>query len=121
MKTDRWLPADFWRKNGLLLLLLCAGLVLLLLPGRRAADTGADAAVSTEEETRLASVLGRMEGVGEVAVLLAKGPGRNDGFTGAVIVCQGARDPATQLRIVEAVSAFTGLGSNRIVVQTMIS
>ena len=40
---------------------------------------------------------------------------------GAVVVCQGAADPGVQLRIVETVSAFTGLGSNRIVVQKMIS
>ena len=40
-------------------------------------------------------------------------------YQGAVIVCQGADDPAVQLAIVDAVSKLTGLGSNRISVLKM--
>ena len=35
-------------------------------------------------------------------------------FRGALVVCQGADDPAVKLSVVEAVSALTGLGSDRI-------
>ena len=35
-------------------------------------------------------------------------------FQGALAVCPGGGDPAVQLRLLEAVSALTGLGSDRI-------
>ena len=34
--------------------------------------------------------------------------------SGALVVCPGGGDPAVQLRLLEAVSALTGLGSDRI-------
>ena len=35
-------------------------------------------------------------------------------FQGALVVCTGGDDPAVQLKLVEAVSALTGLGSDKI-------
>ena len=40
-------------------------------------------------------------------------------YQGAIVVCQGADDPAVRLAIVEAVSNATGLGSDRISVLKM--
>jgi stage III sporulation protein AG len=40
-------------------------------------------------------------------------------YRGAIIVCQGADRPEVQLRVVEAVSKVTGLGSDRITVLKM--
>lgn len=40
-------------------------------------------------------------------------------FKGALIVCDGGGDPAVRLQIVEAVSALTGLGSDKITVAPM--
>lgn len=40
-------------------------------------------------------------------------------YQGAVIVCQGAGDPSVRLAIVDAVSKYTGLGSNQIAVLEM--
>lgn len=40
-------------------------------------------------------------------------------YQGAIIVCQGADDPAVRLAIVDAVSKLTGLGANRISVLKM--
>ena len=37
-------------------------------------------------------------------------------FRGALVVCQGADDPQVKLSVIEAVSALTGLGSDRICV-----
>ena len=37
-------------------------------------------------------------------------------FRGALVVCQGADDPEVRLAVIEAVSALTGLGSDRICV-----
>ena len=39
-------------------------------------------------------------------------------FRGALVVCQGAEDPTVQLEVIEAVSALTGLGSDKISVVT---
>ena len=40
-------------------------------------------------------------------------------FQGAVVVCQGADRPSVRLDIINAVSALTGLGSDRITVVKM--
>lgn len=109
-----WL--SFAVKNRYLLLLLLAGIVLILLPG---GNTGKQERAATEEEQRLQAALEHLEGVGEVCVLLAEAEGRSGGCTGAVILCQGADAAEVRLHIVEAVSAFTGLGSNRILVLKM--
>ena len=119
MKTDDGALARFLRNNRWVLLLFLAGAALLLLPTRRPEESQTES-VFTREEERLCAALECMDGVGPVRVLLAGGEGKS-GFTGAVIVCRGASDPEARLHIVETVSAFTGLGSNRIVVQKMIS
>lgn len=112
---------SFFRKNGWLLLMLAAGVLLLLLPARPSEKEDDSPAPLTEAEQRLAGALARTEGVGQVYVLLSEKTGREEGYVGAVVVCAGAGDPQVQLRVVETVSAFTGLGSNKIVVQKMIS
>ena len=107
------------KKNGWLLVFLAAGLLLLCIPdGDR---SGASTGTATDSEIRLAGALSRMEGVGETYVLLSEKPGREGGFTGAVIVCAGGADPGVQLRITEAVRAFTSLGSDKIIVQKLVS
>lgn len=40
-------------------------------------------------------------------------------FLGALVVCEGAGDKTVQLRVVEAVSALTGLGADKITVAAM--
>ena len=106
---------QFFSKNRYLLLLLLTGIILIMLPG------GAEKTenTSTEEELRLLGMLKNLEGVGEVYVLLAEENIHNGGFAGAIVVCQGADNAEVRLRIVEAVSAYTGLGSNRIMVLKM--
>ncbi len=123
MDKRKWEAAAAFVKNNLwLLLMLLAGLSLLLLPGGDAGKkSGEDGDLATVQEQRLSDILSHMKGVGEAKVLLAEKPGREQGFSGAVIICSGAEDPGVRLRIVEAVSAFTGLGSNRIVVEKLIS
>ena len=100
------------------------------------------------EEERLRSVLEAMDGVGRARVLLSVGstPTRelalSDGeavvvsagsgkqeaveegysypeYLGAVVVCSGAGDAAVRLRVLDAVSAFTGLGASDIQVLEM--
>ena len=110
------------QKKSILILLLAAGLLLLLWPRQSAAGSKErDEDVFTAEEKRLSAVLSQVDGVGKVYALLSEEPNHRGVYSGAVIVCTGARAPEVRLRVINAVSAFTGLGSNRIIVEELIS
>ena len=106
-------------KNKFVLIVLLLGLLLLLLPGKRteseAAGTGDPLAASgiplDTESSRIAALLERIRGVGEAEVLLSG--------NGAVVVCEGAENPHVQWDVTNAVSAYTGLGSDKISVMKM--
>ena len=113
-------------KNKYVWLVLALGLFLLLLPGRtaqstpeavpqRAAGVGdalpcSGIPLDTESE-RLAALLREIDGVGEASVLLSG--------EGAVAVCTGGGDPKVHYLVTNAVSAYTGLGSDKITVMKM--
>ena len=114
-------------KNKYVLLVLCLGLLLLLLPRRSgtadAAQTPAarqslagDPLESSgiplgEECHRIAALLQSIRDVGAAEVLLSK--------RGCVVVCEGADSPAVRLEVTNAVAAYTGLGSDKISVIKM--
>ena len=60
--------------------------------------------------TNTVVTVGKGSGQQEVVPLQTVAPQ----FRGALIVCPGGGDAATRLRLIEAVSALTGLGSDRI-------
>ena len=99
-------------RSKFVLILLCAGLLLLLLPRKTAHDTGSGDPMAASgipldtESGRIAGLLEEIRGVGEADVLLSG--------SGAVIVCQGAEDPDVRLNVTNAVAAYTGLGSDKI-------
>lgn len=110
-------------KNKYVLLVLLLGLVLILIPGGSgggdavsAAQSGSQAleatgvALHTESEI-LAELLEQIEGVGKTSVLLS--------HEGAVIVCEGASSAQVRLDVTNAVSSYTGLGSDKITVMKM--
>ena len=118
MKTESNIPmARFVSQNKYLLLVLVLGVILVLLPGR--ARSSGDDGVPTDAERRLCHAIESLEGTGAANVLLAEEKGRNGGYTGAVILCQGADSATVRLQIVEAVSVYTGLSSNKIMVLKM--
>lgn len=105
------------RGKGYVLLVLALGLLLLLLPRSSSAVSSAKAAgagdpleasgIPLETEcARLGELLEAIRGVGAAKVLLSR--------SGAVVVCDGASDAQVRLDVTEAVSAYTGLGSDRI-------
>ena len=104
------------RGKGYVLLVLALGLLLLLLPrsgtAADSAKTGAgdplaSSGIPLETEcARLGELLTHIRGVGAARVLLSR--------SGAVVVCDGAGDAQVRLDVTEAVSAYTGLGSDRI-------
>ena len=85
------------------LLVAAVGLALLLWP---ASDRSAAPGPAGEEEARLEALLSRMEGVGQVRLLLSD--------NGAAVVCQGADAGSVRLAVTEAVRCYTGLGADRI-------
>ena len=103
-------------KNKYVLLVAALALVLLLLPsgGSESLVTTAGQGSALEssgipmdtESARLSAFLSRMEGVGEAEVLLSA--------EGAVVLCTGAENTAVCLKVTNAVSAYTGLGSDKI-------
>lgn len=111
--------SSLWKslaKNKYVLLVAALALVLIFLPSGRdeAFDTGSGQgsalessgiALDTESE-RLSAFLAEIEGVGEARVLLSS--------EGAVVICRGADESAVRLCVTNAVSAYTGLGSDKI-------
>ena len=95
-------------KYKYILLLLACAMVLLLLPTGSGNQGSSEA---SEGETRLEYVLSDIAGAGRVSVLYSE--------HGAAVICDGAEDARVRLAIVQAVSAYTGLGSDKITVLTM--
>ena len=112
-------------KNKYVWLVLILGLALLLLPRRTepaeptaaAQSAGHGDALSASgipvdtESERLAALLREIRGVGETQCLLSA--------EGAVIVCAGGDDATARYLVTNAVSAYTGLGSDKITVMKM--
>ncbi len=111
--------SSLWKslaKNKYVLLVAALALVLILMPsgsdkglaaasGQGSALESSGIALDTESE-RLSAFLSEMEGVGEARVLLSA--------EGAVVICRGADESAVRLCVTNAVSAYTGLGSDKI-------
>ena len=152
-----------WKKYGLTLLIVAAGVALMLLPGT-AEDTdekqtmqNAETFSLEETQARMEKILSRIEGTGKLQLMLtlksgprlrlaedldqtadreetsrrsetvtvSRGGGSEDivvtqqmypVYQGALVVCQGADQAAVRLAVTEAVSALTGLSSDRITV-----
>ena len=85
------------------MLALVLGLIIMLLP---ISSTKSANAAAQSDEQRLASVLQKCDGVGDVTVLLSD--------TGADIVCTGADNATVKFSIVKAVEAFTGFSADSI-------
>lgn len=128
----------------LLILLVGLVLLLLPGPTKAEESQAAELPETLEaNEARLKALLEQMEGVGRAEVLLSlqaseetkylsdengtvilsAGSGTQTAvvrqtirapYQGAVVVCTGGADPAVQLRVVETVKHFTGLGAGEI-------
>ncbi|MDR0818412.1 MAG: hypothetical protein LBN43_02415 [Oscillospiraceae bacterium] len=108
----------FIGKYKYILIALAVGAVLLLLP-RTASGQARDAPTSAAltglnlnsesgvSEAKLTEVLSRLDGAGGITVALSK--------SGAVIVCPNV-NPELRLGITQAVSAYTGLSSEKIII-----
>ncbi len=107
-------------KNKYILLAAGLALVLMLLPGGNSSSkavSGQGSALESSgipmdtESARISDFLSKMEGVGQAEVLLSA--------EGAVVLCSGAEESAVRLKVTNAVSAYTGLGCDKITVIKM--
>ena len=88
-------------KFPLLILLIGLALLLIPLPERQSnTDPGA------QEE--LAALLSQVKGVGEARVLISE--------SGVIVACTGAADAKVRLDMIRAAAAYTGFGSDRIII-----
>lgn len=101
-------------KNKYVLPVLALGLLLIFLPsgegeqersGQGSKLESSGIPMDTEGE-RMGEFLSAIEGVGVCRVLLSS--------EGAVVACSGAEDAAVRLCVINAVSSYTGLGSDKI-------
>ena len=87
-----------WKKYCYVLLAAALGLVLMLLPGEADSDVSEQAPAAAVEESleeRLEQILSRIQGAGEVAVLLTEKQGREvfyqtEGEDGKTVLVTGA-------------------------------
>lgn len=103
-------------KNKYVLIVLALALVLMLLPSGKENSGSSISAQGSElessgipldtESARLSEFLSLMDGVGEAKVLLSS--------EGAVVLCRGADNSTVRLCVTNAVSVYTGLGSDKI-------
>ena len=85
------------------LLILLIGLALLLIP---MPERQSNTAPGAQEE--LAVLLSQVKGVGEARVLISE--------SGVIVACTGAADAKVRLDMIRAAAAYTGFGSDRIII-----
>lgn len=98
--TELWRKIEKWKYP---LLILLVGLLLMLLP---ASDKQGPTEPGAQEA--LAELLSRVQGVGEARVLITD--------SGVVAACTGASSASVRLDMIRAISAYTGFGSDKIMI-----
>lgn len=69
-----------------------------------------------DEESRLAAILGGLDGVGEVEVMMTR---RDDEIVGVLVLAEGAEDIAVMLRILSATTTAMGVDKDIVDVYAM--
>ncbi len=92
------------------------GTVLMLLPAGKKTDAAPSAPERpTEVREEMEATLSAFEGVGRLRVMLTADP-QTERWTGAVVVCEGGGSAAVRLELTRAVSALTGLSTEKIAI-----
>lgn len=103
LKNGKW--------NGIILLISVLCIILIAF-----GDGGNDEKTSTAADDELSEVCSMIEGVGECRVMMTY----KDGEVFAVaVICEGADDPETEMRLVELITSLYGIGSNRVSVKPL--
>lgn len=89
------------------LIVLGLGLLLMLIPENETSKT-----LTSERDLLVAEILSQVDGVGESLVLISD--------KGVVVVCSGANSAKTRMEIIQAVTSYTGYGSDKITILKMV-
>ncbi len=93
------------------LLLALAAICLMLL-----FTSETDGGGATDTEARMERVLEKIDGAGDVRVMVTETDG---GYSGVLVVCEGARDLAVRLTVQNAVHTLLGIDNQKINVVPM--
>lgn len=110
---------EFFKRNKkLLTICICLfALVLIAVAIKLSTSDVTSGTSKTQTETKLAAVLERMDGVGEVNVMVTE---NDDGeILGVVVVCEGADNIMTRNDILNAVSTALNVERNMVAVYAM--
>lgn len=92
------------------------GVLLMLLPAGDRRDTRTTAPESRPSvQSEMEAALAAFDGVGALRLVLTVEPG-TERWAGAVVVCEGGGSAAVRLQLTQAISALTGLPSDKIAV-----
>lgn len=92
------------------------GVFLMLLPGGgREKERTLEPQGQTGVQEEMEATLSAFEGVGRLRVMLTADP-QTQRWAGAVVVCEGGGSAAVRLQLTQAVSALTGLSTDKIAI-----
>ena len=95
------------------------GALLMLLPTGRGRETGSAGPTAAETRTSVQSemeaALAAFDGAGRLRLVLSVEP-ETQRCTGALVVCEGGGSAAVRLELTRALSALTGLSSEKIAI-----
>lgn len=98
---------------------LLFGMLLMLLPtgsGRRTGITAPSAPETrTSVQSEVEAALAALDGAGRLRLVLSMEP-ETQRCTGALVVCEGGGSAAVRLELTRALSALTGLSSEKIAI-----
>lgn len=98
---------------------LLFGVLLMLLPtgGGRGTETAGPSGTETRTsvQSEMEAALAAFDGAGRLRLVLSTEPGTQR-VTGALVVCEGGGSAAVRLELTRALSALTGLSSEKIAI-----
>lgn len=105
---------EFFRsgKHGGVILLAVTVSVLLIVFG--GGEKEKETVKGAEDELR--EVCSMVEGVGECRVMITY---KDNEVYAVAVICEGAGDPKTEMRIVDLITSLYGIGSNRVSVKPL--
>lgn len=109
-KVSKFMP----KKNQWLIVLLIGLLLAVIAIPTEKSVSDAEESYALDEELRLKNVLERMEGVGDVSIMITYSPSDKERIEGVVVIADGGGDSVIVRNITEVVQALFDVDSHKI-------